>query len=124
MTDYNPYTKKQDAAYPQTRWIPALQNDFAARADWCVKSYQEANHPPVVNLSHAQDLRVKPGQRVTLNGSATDPDGNPVSYRWWQYEEVDTYPGTVITQQADQANTSFVVPDDATAGQTIHLFWK
>ncbi len=121
VTDYNPYTKKQDAAYPQTRWIPALQNDFAARADWCVKSYQEANHPPIVKLSHAQDLRVKPGQRVTLSGSATDPDGNPVSYRWWQYEEVDTYPGTVINQQPDQAKTAFVVPDDATAGQTIHF---
>lgn len=121
VTDYDPYTQKAEAAYPQTRWIPALQNDFAARADWCVKSYNEANHPPVVKLAHAHDLRVKPGQTVTLSGSATDPDGNALSYRWWQYEEVDSYDGKVALQNADQAKTSFTVPTDATAGKTIHL---
>lgn len=121
VTDYNPYTGKADAAYPQTRWIPALQNDFAARADWCVKPFKEANHAPVVRLLNARDLRVKPGQLISLRGSATDPDGNRVSYRWWQYEETGTYPGKVNIQQSNQANASFVVPVDATVGQTIHL---
>jgi hypothetical protein len=82
VTDYDPYTKKQDAAYPQTRWIPVLRNDFAARADWCVKSYQEATHPPTVRLNQTHDIRVKAGQRVPLSGPATNSDGNPVSYRW------------------------------------------
>ncbi|QJW91280.1 DUF1593 domain-containing protein [Spirosoma taeanense] len=121
VTDYNPYTGKADAAFPQTRWIPALQNDFAARADWCVKPYKEANHPPVVKLNQARDLRVKPGQTVTLSGSAIDPDGNNVNYRWWQYAEAGTYPGKVDIQQSDQAKVTFVVPADATTGQTIHL---
>ncbi|GAB2528630.1 DUF1593 domain-containing protein [Spirosoma aerophilum] len=121
VTDYDPFTKKQEAAYPQTRWIPVLQNDFAARADWCVKSYKEANHPPVVTLSQAHDLRVKPGQTVTLAGAATDPDGHTVNYRWWQYEEVDTYTGTVDIRQANRAKASFTVPADAAPGQTIHL---
>jgi hypothetical protein len=121
VTDYDPYTKKQEAAYPQTRWIPALQNDFAARADWCVKPYKEANHPPVVKLGHPRDLRVKQGQLVHLSGSATDPDGDSISYRWWQYEEVDTYDGKVKIQQPDQTRTSFTVPADAKAGNTIHL---
>ncbi len=121
VTDYNPFTQKADAAYPQTRWIPALQNDFAARADWCVKPYKEANHPPVVTLNQARNLRVKPGQTITLNGSATDPDGDAVSYRWWQYEEVDSYPGKVTITKQEQAKASVKVPDDATAGQTIHL---
>ncbi len=121
VTDYDPYTKKQEAAYPQTRWIDVLQNDFAARADWCVKPYNEANHPPVVRLNQARDLRVKPGQIVTLSGSATDPDGDALNYRWWQYKEVDTYPGTVALQSADQAKASFMVPANATPGQTIHL---
>ena len=121
VTDFNPYTQQQDAAYPQTRWIPVLQNDFAARADWCVKAYKEANHSPAVRLNHADDLRVTPGQTVRLSGSATDPDSNAVSYRWWQYEEVDTYPGQVTIDRADQPKTSFTVPADAMAGQTIHL---
>ena len=29
------------------RWREAYQNDFAARMDWTIKSYEEANHPPV-----------------------------------------------------------------------------
>jgi Protein of unknown function (DUF1593) len=121
VTDYDPYTKKQDAAYPQTRWIPVLQNDFAARADWCVKPYKEANHPPSVKLGLSRNLRVKGGQTVALNGSATDPDGDKVSFRWWQYDEVDSYPGKVTIQQSERASASFVVPGDAAVGQTIHL---
>jgi hypothetical protein len=121
VTDYNPYTRQQDAAYPQTRWIEPLQQDFAARADWCVMPYEKANHPPVVKLSHAQDLEVKRGKKVNLKGSASDPDGNAVSYRWWQYEEVDTYKGKVEIQQPDTQKAAFTVPEDAKAGETIHL---
>jgi hypothetical protein len=44
-----------------------------------------------------------------------------VSYHWWQYDEVDSYPGKVTIQQPEQGKSSFAVPGDATAGQTIHL---
>ena len=30
------------------RWRAAFQADFAARLDWCVKPFKQANHPPVV----------------------------------------------------------------------------
>ncbi|NID08677.1 DUF1593 domain-containing protein [Fibrivirga algicola] len=121
VTDYDPYTKKQDAAYPQTRWIPVLQNDFAARADWCVKSYREANHAPVVKLNHARDLRVKAGQTITLSGSATDPDNDKLTYRWWPYTEAGTYPAAVVISQPNQPKASLTIPADATSGQTMHL---
>ena len=121
VTDYDPYTQKQEAAYPQTRWIPVLQNDMAARADWCVKGYKEANHAPIVKLNHSANLTIKPGQKVSLSGSATDPDGNELNYKWWQYEEVGTYVGKVALQNETQQQASFVVPQDATAGKTIHL---
>lgn len=121
VTDYNPFTKKQDAAYPQTRWIPVLQNDFAARADWCVKSYKEANHPPVVKLNHSATLTAKPGQTVRLSGSATDPDGDTLTYNWWQYDEVGTYKGKVKLVNADKQKASFTVPANAATGETIHL---
>ncbi|WP_162051790.1 DUF1593 domain-containing protein [Pontibacter pamirensis] len=121
VTDYNTYTKKNDTTFPQTRWIDVLQNDFAARADWCVMSYKEANHPPVVKLNQPQDIVVKPGQKVNLNGTASDPDGNALSYRWWQYEEVDTYEGKVSIQNADKKKAAFTVPENAKNGQTIHL---
>ena len=121
VTDYNPYSHKNDTAYPQTRWINVLQNDFAARANWCVTEYKEANHAPVVKLNHALNLSVKPGQTVQLSGSASDPDGNTLSYRWWQYEEADTYEGKVVIQNSDKQKASFTVPKDVSIGKTIHI---
>ncbi|GAB3533641.1 DUF1593 domain-containing protein [Pontibacter brevis] len=121
VTDFNTYTNKNDTTFPQTRWIEALQNDFAARADWCVLPYKKANHPPVVKLNQPKDIKVKPGQRMSLSASAKDPDGNTLRYRWWQYEEVDTYEGKVSVQDADKQKVSFTVPQDAKSGQTIHF---
>ncbi len=107
---------------PQWRWIDALQNDFAARADWCVKPYDRANHPPVVKLGHALDLKVRSGQKVSLSAKgSTDPDGDPLICRWWQYEEADTYDGTIDIVNAGEQEASFTVPDDAGAGETIHV---
>lgn len=121
VADINPYTKQEDTAYPQARWINAIQNDFAARADWCVKEYKEANHPPVVTLTHEPDVLVKPGGRVNLSASATDPDGDALSYRWWQYEEVDGYEKKIRIVNADKQKAYFYVPEDAPLWQTIHI---
>jgi hypothetical protein len=121
VTDFNPYTGKDDRAYPQTRWIDVIQNDFAARADWCVKDYKNANHAPVVKLSHSGNLKAAKGQTVKLKGSAKDPDGNSLTYRWWQYFEVDSYANKIDLSRADSQNASFVVPADAKPGDTIHV---
>lgn len=121
VTDFNPYTKKEDKAYPQTRWIDVLQNDFAARADWCVLPYEKANHPPVVTLNHAKNLKGMPGSEISLSGSAKDPDGNAVNHSWWQYFEVDSYAGRVTIEDAGKNKASLRIPADAKAGDTIHL---
>ena len=107
---------------PMWRWAAAFQNDFAARADWCVKPYGQANHPPVVKLAHAPDLKVRPGARVSLSaGGTADPDRHALTYRWCQYEEADTYRGSVQVRDAGKQNASLTVPADARAGETIHL---
>ena len=121
VTDYNPYSDQYDTAFPQTRWIGAIQNDFAARADWNVLSYDAANHPPIVTLNHAHDLVVSPGMNVLLSGSATDPDGDTVSFRWWQYDDADTYEGNIVIRNADNRQASYTVPEDAPTGTTIHV---
>jgi hypothetical protein len=73
------------------RWRAAMQNDFAARMDWTVKPRGEANHPPVPKLAHAANLVAAPGQRVELSAEGTtDPDGDPVSYAWFLYNEAGT----------------------------------
>jgi len=119
--DYNPYTYKEDPTYSQTRWIDVLQNDFAMRADWCVKSYKKANHPPVVALKTAKNISAKPGVVIHLSGSAKDPDGNKVIYKWWQYKEAGTYNKTIEIQNPENADASFIVPADSKKGETIHI---
>ncbi len=121
VADYNPYTERDDTAYPLTRWIDVLQNDFAARADWCVMGSGEANHAPVVVLNHHADLTVQAGMHIVLSGRADDPDGDTISYRWWRYGEADTYTGTIDVVDEDSQDASFRVPEDAKAGETIHV---
>ena len=59
--------------------------------DWTIKPYAQANHPPLVKLDHPAHLTAKPGERVNLSATAsTDPDGDPLSFEWFCYEE----PGT------------------------------
>ena len=63
------------------RWRPAFQADFAARLDWCVKPYAEANHPPVVRIKGSSSPPVKPGESITLDASiTTDPDGSGLAF--------------------------------------------
>ncbi len=107
---------------PITQWADVFQNDFAARANWCVKSFEEANHPPIVKLDNALDITSEPGTKIQLSAKGTsDPDGDELSYTWWQYKEADTYPGNVVIQNAIAREASFTVPADAKKGQSIHI---
>lgn len=107
---------------PTWQWSDALQNDFAARADWCVKPFNEANHPPVVKLTNALNITEIPGSKIQLSAKGTsDPDGNELSYKWWQYQEVDTYSGLIAIENPEMQDASFVIPEDAKTGDTIHI---
>jgi len=111
-----------DSHYTFQRWLIAAQNDFAARADWCVKSYKEANHPPTVKLANPSKLRAHAGEKVKLSAiGTTDPDGNKLTYKWWQYTDADSYEGMVSIQNANKSQASFVMPDNIHEGQTIHI---
>ncbi|MBL7186923.1 MAG: DUF1593 domain-containing protein [Phycisphaerae bacterium] len=107
---------------PIWRWMEAFQNDFASRADWCVKSYEESNHPPVVVLGHGADLKAKPGDTIELSAKGTsDPDRDELTYCWWQYQEADSYKGSIDIRDAGEQDASFTVPGDAGQGKTIHI---
>lgn len=106
---------------PLWRWFGAIQNDFAARADWCVLPYEEANHHPVVELKGTPlDIRARRGQKITLDASpSNDPDGDKLDIKWWHYAEAGHYDGGT-QPDAHKARFRFTVPQDAQAGDTFH----
>ncbi len=107
---------------PIVRWVDALQNDFAARANWCVKSYAEANHPPVVLLNNTLEITAHPGDTVQLSAKGSyDPDGDQLAYSWWQYEEAGSYIGNIDIQNAGKQNAFFTIPIDAGSSEAIHV---
>lgn len=106
---------------PIWRWLEHVQNDFAARADWCLKDYKNANHHPIINLGTPLDMKVKLREGITLDASATtDPDSDQLKYKWWHYNEADSYEGASL-QDVNSAKINFHVPKDAQIGDTIHL---
>jgi len=96
-TDGQEYTSDQATIW---RWRDQFQNDFAARMDWTIKPYEEANHHPVVSINGQEGkdviyLDAKPGDSLVLDASATqDPDGDALTYHWFHYKEAG-YTGEV-----------------------------
>lgn len=118
-SDLNPYTQKMDKGYAQARWVPAIQNDFAARADWCIKDFKNANHAPKVSVINKK-ISVNKGQKVNLVAKTSDIDGNKVTIRFWQYQEVGNSPEKVQIQE--KGNQAIIqIPANAKSGDTFHL---
>ena len=110
------------------RWREHYQYDFAARMDWTIKDYEDANHPPVPKLDHEEYLTAKSGERIILSAEgSTDPDGDNLSYKWFHYQEPGTFVlGTARTgdavkiNDADMANAWFTAPKRGRMG-TMHI---
>jgi hypothetical protein len=100
------------------RWRSAYQHDFAARIDWTIKPYDEANHPPVVRLAHGSDIEARPGGLVKLSAAgSSDPDGDALSYEWFYYGEAGTFTMAngrtgqpLQIDNHDARDASFIVP--------------
>jgi hypothetical protein len=105
-----------------SHFLSAAQNDFAARLKWAVTpKFKDANHAPVVKINGPLAISVRPGSVVSLEGKVSDPDGNSVSVKWWQYDDAGTYPGEISFSTTSELKSTFQVPDDAKPGQTIHI---
>ncbi|KAI0903092.1 DUF1593-domain-containing protein [Ustulina deusta] len=112
------------------RWRDAFQNDFAARMQWSLPAnVSRANHHPIISVNGSTgltplNLAVSAGSIVILDATNTqDPDGDRLSFRWFQYKEpgandwnvVGTVPqlnisttndGSLVQLQVPQANES------------------
>ena len=111
---------------PIFRWRTDFQHDFAARMDWCIQGYNQANHPPIVAIENDFGTQVKyidakPGDRLDFSATnSIDPDGNELTYQWWIYPEAGTYKGAVSLKNDQKAKVRLKVPNDSN-DQTIHL---
>ncbi len=109
-----------------SRWRSAFQNDFAARLNWCVLPFTEANHNPTITVNKiAGDSPVfaeaRVGDTLTFDASKTaDPDKNELQFDWFFYEEL-SFPGCVVLNLSPGKNVcSFTVPGRM-QGRTHHL---
>jgi hypothetical protein len=98
------------------RWRRAVQADFAARLDWCVKPYRNANHAPEGRIGSEATRTAKPGGTLELDGSGSrDPDENKLTYEWL----IDLPPGRdhgATFAPADGGKATLTIPADASAG--------
>lgn len=109
------------------RWRDDFQNDFAARMDWCTQTFAEANHPPVPALGHPDTFRVMSGDIFSLDASGTtDPDGDSLSYWWFQYPEAGSYKKEVIKGPFAENlyNLHTVIAPEVQKKETIHFILK
>ena len=128
--DYGRNVKKDTKTFKDNkvtlwRWRDDFQNDFAARMDWCTKSYREANHPPVPQLSHPRQITVKSGQFFVLDASDTfDPDGDSFSFLWFHYPEAGTYKELIKINGAENAHSAGYTAPEVDKEETAHFILK
>lgn len=109
-----------DVHWPLARWIPAFQNDFAARIQWTIKPYEECNHEPVVLVEEGIDFSVEKGSAISFTAKTYDPDGDDVTVKFWQYNDADTI-FVPVDVQVDGNVCTVTVPENALKGDTIHI---
>ncbi len=107
------------------RWRDDFQNDFAARMDWCTKPYKAANHPPIPALAHDEKITVKSGEGFGLDASGTtDPDGDNLSYLWFNYPEAGSYKKLIKIDSAENTRGIWVKAPIVEKNETAHFILK
>ncbi len=111
-----------DQEFSRSRFFDAAQRDFAGRLQWSVSpTFAEANHEPNVRIIGPVNIMATPGETVSLQAEASDPDGDALTTRWWHYTEAGSYPGEVEIDDPSSLALRFQVPENAVAGNSIHL---
>lgn len=104
------------------RFLATAQNDLAARFDWATQpSRADANHPPQITAQGPTTIDAPAGQIVPLRVSATDPDGDRVTVRWWRWDEADSFTGAADVLEAQGLRSGLLVPPGTPAGTDIQV---
>jgi hypothetical protein len=106
------------------RWREDFQNDFAARMNWCVSDYKNANHPPVPVLKQPTEITVKSGEGFSLDASDSyDPDGDSFSFLWFNYPEAGSYKKEIKVSPENYPGVWIVAPE-VEKKETAHFILK
>ena len=104
------------------RFYPDELNDFMARMQWAAEGHGNRNPRVVVNGKKGLTpivIHAKAGKVVRLDASrSTDPDGDALSFQWWQQPEIGG--AQLSIQGADQKAASIRILDDA-QGKRFHV---
>ena len=117
------------ASWTIGRWNESISHEFAARMDWCIESFDEANHPPDVSLNGDTTTnilfqKVSPGESASLSANGTqDRDGDSLAYRWWQYREAGTSESEIRISDSETSTASVIMPNVAD-GETFHVIFS
>lgn len=72
--------------------------------------FVDINDPPLANAG--ADQPASPGQIVTLTGSGSDPDGQPITYQWTQLSGTPVLSGSLLASgSVTSASLGFIAPD-------------
>ena len=107
------------------RWRDHYQDSFSARMQWTLTNDRtKANHAPVVIVNDASPspepllLEAEAGTQITLDASKSyDPDGDQLTFKWFQYKE----------PTSSQSPVHWIVPDieiEATSHDGPHTVAK
>ncbi len=127
VTDPAANVSAAQAKWTIARFREAYQNEFAARMDWFVEDFADANHAPIplAGFGEPQTVRTDPDSFVfLLSNGWFDPDGQSLDYTWWFYEEAGngTLPQAALDTLATTSSDSlFLSTADFDPGSTLHL---
>lgn len=106
------------------RWRDDFQNDFAARMEWTTKSFRECNHAPQPILDVPERFSVRSGEEIHLDAHATDPDGDSLSFLWFQYTEAGSYRGRIKFEVAENMPHVYLLAPKVDHPQTVHFILR
>lgn len=107
---------------PTHPFLAAAQRDWAERFKWAVTpTYSGANHNPRVTLVGPHEITAKAGQKLTLATKASDPDGDKIAFKWWNWKEAGSYQGDLAVTGGADGRASLTIPADAKPGDRFQI---
>ena len=76
-------------------------------------------------LGHPEEITVRSGETFCLDASgSTDPDGDNLSFIWFQYPEAGSYKKLIAINGAENLSRLFVTAPQVEKKETVHFILK